>query len=68
MAWYAVSTVPLIKHLDGSLTNTSEPEESSVKQAWYADDATASGKIEDIHAFWNELVRVGPGFGYFPNE
>ena len=37
MPFYALATVPLIKRLT-----------SFVKQTWYADDAAATGKIDDL--------------------
>ena len=36
-------------------------------QIWFADDCTAAGKLCDVHDFWEELAKTGPGFGYFPN-
>ena len=40
MPFYALATVPLIKWLT-----------SFVKQTWYADDATATGKIDDLRTW-----------------
>jgi len=34
---------------------------------WYADDASALGSTFNLHAWWDELATVGPGYGYFPN-
>ena len=56
MPMYAVATLPLIKRLPKSVT-----------QVWYADDASALGTISDLQEWWNELARLGPGYGYFPN-
>lgn len=56
MAFYALATIPLIRMLP-----------QNVKQSWYADDASASGSIQDIHNWWNELTKIGPDFGYYPN-
>ena len=58
MAWYAISTVPMI-HRQNHKTNC--------HQVWFADDCTAAGKLSDVHDFWEELAKTGPGFGYFPN-
>ena len=55
MAMYAIATVPLIHQLDAS---------SSVRQVWFADDATAGGQLSQINDWWQHLVRIGPNFGY----
>ena len=34
---------------------------------WYADDATASGQLQNLKTSWNELLRIGPRYGYFAN-
>ena len=34
---------------------------------WYADDATASGKLSNLKEWWDKLSVSGPDFGYFPN-
>ena len=56
MPLYALSTVPLIKRLPGS-----------VLQSWYADDASASGQIEHLLNWWKVLSELGPLYGYYPN-
>ncbi len=56
MPMYAVVTIPLIKKLN-----------SRVDQAWYADDAAAAGNIEQVRQWWGDIVKYGPGFGYFAN-
>ena len=58
MAMYAIATVPLIHQLDAS---------SSVRQVWFADDATAGGQLSQINDWWQHLVRIGPNFGYHAN-
>ena len=58
MPMYALATVPLIAKLS---------EVDSVSQTWYADDASACGKLPDVYNWWNLLSDIGPGFGYFPN-
>ena len=59
MAIYAVATIPLIK----------QPKVTSekTKQVWYTDDATASGQLQNLKTWWNELQRIWPRYGYFPN-
>ena len=56
MPMYAVAILPLIKQLT-----------TDVKQAWYADDATAIGTLESLRRWWDELVSLGRAFGYFVN-
>ena len=58
MPMYAIAKIPLIRHLTDSVTLT---------QAWYADDACACGRLSDLHQWWDQLCKEGPGFGYFPN-
>ena len=33
----------------------------------YADDATATGSLKNLHTWWDKLVTVGPSYGYFVN-
>lgn len=56
MPMYALATVPLIKKLT-----------TSVKQAWYADDAAAAGKLSNLHMWWDEISHLGASFGYHVN-
>ena len=63
MAMYSISSKPLIDMIKDSQSQTTHP----VKQAWYADDGTASGTIESLKQMWDYINEVGPGFGYFPN-
>ena len=56
MAMYAIGTLPLINKISG--------EEA---QSWYADDASASGKVSDLRRWWNKLLSIGPLFDYYPN-
>ena len=42
-------------------------EDESVKQIWYADDATACGKISNLRTWWDQITNKGPDYGYFPN-
>ena len=34
---------------------------------WYADDATAGGKLVSLLRWWKHLLAYGPMYGYFPN-
>ena len=56
---YSLATIPLINDL-GTFEN--------VKQVWYADDASASGSILHLRSWWNHLLEIGPGYGYFVNS
>ena len=56
---YALSIQPLITSLQAA---------SSVKQCWFADDASGAGSIMEIRTWWDALSTLGPDFGYFPND
>ena len=58
MTMYAIRIQPLIKHLKSFNT----------QQIWYADDSTAGGNLENLRAWWNELCRFSPNFGYYSNS
>jgi len=60
MAAYALALTPLMKHLLNFI------EEKNLNTTAFADDLTAAGSLEDIKTYWNELLGVGPTFGYFP--
>ena len=59
MPFYALATRPLIDDL-----STGVPD---LKQIWYADDATAAGKISDLKKLWDRLEKIGSSYGYFTN-
>ena len=56
MPMYAIATIPLICSLP-----------NNVKQAWYADDASASSCLRDLRARWDKLVSVGTAYVYHAN-
>ena len=56
MAMYAIGTLPLIHHL-----------KEECKQIWYADDSSAGGSLNNLHNWWEKLLKLGPAFGYFVN-
>ena len=56
MPLYAIATLPLIHSLN-----------ADVKQVWYADDASACGKIQALRSWWDKLVSTGPAYGYNVN-
>ena len=59
MALYALSIQPLI---------TSLQVVSTVKQCWFADDASGAGSLTKIKKWWDMLSTLGPEFGYYPND
>ena len=59
MAMYALAATPLICRL--------KDMKSDVKQVWFADDATAVGKLRALLQWWQHLRDIGPAFGYYPN-
>ena len=63
MAIYAIATIPLLLQM----TEFSEEKNLSTKNAAYADDMAASGKLTGLKFWWEELCRLGPKYGYFPN-
>ena len=59
MAMYAIAIKPLI--------TTLKERCPSVKQARYADDATAASSCYNLRLWWDEFTNLGPLFGYHPN-
>ena len=57
MAMYAIRTIPIICQLS----------HENIVQVWYADDASAGGRLQSIQTWWDKLVQHGPAYGYFPN-
>ena len=57
IAMYAIGILPLINHL----------QSEDVQQVWFADDATAGGKLHQLHTWWCKLHNTGPPFGYYAN-
>jgi len=58
MAMYGLATIPLISRLQSPNT----------LHKWYADDGNVAGTLMDIKETWQTLCRIGPQYGYFPNE
>ena len=52
---YAIAVNPLIHQLKHDTT----------KQTWFADDATAGGKLNKLREWWDCLTNDGPDCGYF---
>ena len=57
MPMYAIATIPLIRRLPKSAT-----------QIWYADDAAALDSITDLRNWWDDLMNMGPSFGFHVNQ
>ena len=57
MVMYAIAVTPLIHQL----------EDSTIKQVWFADDATAGGNLVNLKEWWERIVQLGPNYGYHPN-
>ena len=53
-----------IKPLTSELSNAINTERC--KQAWYADDSSAAGRLVEMRKWWNTLCTAGPKYGYFP--
>ena len=39
----------------------------NIKQVWYADDATTTGRVCDLKQWWDQLENIGPKYGYVVN-
>jgi hypothetical protein len=57
MLMYALAAMPLIQSLK---------KISGVTQNWYADDAAAIGKLENLALWLESLIHEGPAYGYIP--
>ena len=58
MVSYGVGILVLIRHLKAKV--------HTLHQSWYADDASAAGRLELIAEYFEELMAIGPSIGYFP--
>ena len=59
MSMYAVVITTLIYRLT----------EEKLKQVWFADDASAIGKLRAGSKRWEDhMTKIGPEHGYFPNS
>jgi hypothetical protein len=59
MVMYGLALLPLIDRLR-------PPEEGDWTQSWYADDGQAVGRFSKLRLWWDELVALGPVYGYYP--
>jgi hypothetical protein len=60
MALYALGVKPLVEKLAKST------DKHKAIQSWYADDSSATGKLEEIKRWWDMLCIEGPKYGYYP--
>ena len=47
-------------------TGDKERLEEFAKKIWYADDGGGGGTLDQLLAWWQDLQKSGPLFGYFP--
>ena len=59
MPWFSINTRRLINVL---------AEQTEVKQAWLADDATGCGSIANLWKWYGKLIEEGKKDGYFANK
>ena len=57
MLFYGVALLPLIKKLHNPTKH---------KLSFYADDAAACGKFDDLKQWLQQVVDEGPKYGYYP--
>ena len=55
----AVAIVPLIRQVDLSCLATN--------QCWFANDDGVGADLVSLRRYWDELLKSGPDYGYFPN-
>lgn len=58
MIAYGIGILPLICIL--------KDHHPDLIHSWYADDGGIGGKIQDIKKLFDELMKIGPAYGYFP--
>lgn len=59
MPLYALATLPIINKLK---------KEQAITQCWYADDSSAQGKLKNLRQWWDKMNKIGPEYGYFPQD
>ena len=62
MAMYAMAIRPLRPLIDK--LRDAEP---NARQVWFADDATAAGRLTTHHQWWQHTTMIGPDFWYYTN-
>ena len=61
MGMYALSVLPIIQ------ASLDIPNAGFFLQAWYADDGTGLGKLQQLREWWNRVSTIGPKYGYYAN-
>ena len=56
MAFYAISTRPIIEELQKDVYY--ELEKDKFWQAWFADGASSAGNLSGILKWWNQLITI----------
>ena len=54
MAIYAIPITPLVHRTSSE----------GLKQIWFADDAAGSAKLLGLRKWYDDLLRIGPRYGY----
>jgi hypothetical protein len=49
-----------------SASSHSLKNSTQLTQIWYADDASAGAKLQEVRGWFDKLCRDGPAYGYFP--
>ena len=57
MAIYAVGIMPLIWRL--------QVDCDEQHQIWFADDASATGSLNNLRSWWDKIIELGPSYGYY---
>ena len=66
MIMYAIALMPMIRQLMKPPEPPEPPGTPVPKQAWYADDSQAAGKLECLKKWWDVVNELGPDYGYHP--
>ena len=54
---YALALLPLVKKLEDITTGP---------QIWYVDDSAKASNLQNIQTWLDNICKLGPRFGYFP--
>lgn len=60
MAIYSLAITPLLNIMIATIG------EEHNKMAAFADDVSAAGKLSALRNWWNQLIQIGPKYGYLP--
>ena len=59
---YATAIIPLVLRTVEEI----ESRMANAKIAAFADDLSGVGKLKGLRILWDEICRIGPKYGYFP--